>query len=123
MGFLVIAEPQAQFDAWLQSQRQSPPPPPPTDANLQRGQVLFTSLSCAMCHGIQGTMASAKHAPDLTHLASRRTLAAGTVANTPANLRAWIADPQKIKPGTNMPATPMSGEDLDAIVAYLGSLK
>jgi cytochrome c oxidase subunit 2 len=77
-----------------------------------------------MCHSIQGAQfAGAQHAPDLTHLASRQTIAAGTLKNTAENLASWIRDPQIHKPGTAMPATPLSQEDLDAVVAYLGGLK
>jgi cytochrome c oxidase subunit 2 len=121
MGFLVIAQPQAEYDAWVAAERKSAPPPP--DAKLQHGQMLFTSTACAMCHTVQGTLANGKHAPDLTHVGSRRTLAAGTLANTPENLKRWISNPQQIKPGANMPAIPMSNDDLDAIVSYVGSLK
>ncbi|MBG9387613.1 c-type cytochrome [Caenimonas sp. DR4.4] len=121
MGLLVVADPPAQYEAWVQAQRT--PPAPPTGAKAIRGQQLFQSTSCAMCHAIGGTIASAQHAPDLTHLASRSTLAAGTLANTPAQLAAWIADPQKHKPGVNMPSTPISRDDLDALVAYLETLK
>jgi cytochrome c oxidase subunit 2 len=121
MGLLVVAEPPAQFDAWLQAQRQSATPP--TDAQALRGQSVFQSVSCAMCHTVQGTLAQGKRAPDLTHLASRQTLAAGTLPNTPQHLASWIADPQKHKPGTSMPATPLSADDLQAIVTYLGTLK
>jgi cytochrome c oxidase subunit 2 len=121
MALVVVAEPPEQFQAWLQAQRA--PAPEPTDARQQRGKQLVQSVSCAMCHTVQGTLAQGKRGPDLTHLASRRTLAAGTLPNTPQDLARWIADPQQHKPGTNMPATPMSGEDLQAIVAYLGSLK
>jgi cytochrome c oxidase subunit II len=121
MGLLLVAEPPAQFDAWTQAQRA--PAPEPADAKARRGQALFLSGACAMCHAIQGTPANGQQAPDLTHLASRQTLAAGTLANTPAQLAAWISDPQAHKPGANMPAVPLSAEDLDALVAYLGSLK
>jgi cytochrome c oxidase subunit 2 len=121
MGLLVVAHPPAEFESWLQAQRK--PAAEPGEPRAQRGQQLFQSLSCAMCHTVQGTQAGGKRAPDLTHLASRRTLAAGTLPNTPEQLASWIADPQRFKPGTNMPATPMSAEDLQAIVAYLGTLK
>jgi cytochrome c oxidase subunit 2 len=121
MGLLVIADPPAQYEAWVQAQRQ--PAAEPQDAKAQRGKALFQALSCAMCHAVQGTLANAQRAPDLTHVASRRTLAAGTLPNTPQDLRSWISDPQIHKPGTNMPATPLSNEDLDALVAYLGGLK
>jgi cytochrome c oxidase subunit 2 len=121
MGLLVVADPPAQFDAWKQAQLA--PAAEPSDPVLQRGQHLFRSLSCAMCHAVQGTAAQGRQGPDLTHVASRRTLAAGTLANEPGALREWIRDPQRHKPGVNMPATPMSDADLDALVAYLGSLK
>jgi cytochrome c oxidase subunit 2 len=121
MGLLVVADAPAQYDAWVQTQRT--PSLPPTEAKAMRGRQLFESTSCAMCHAIGGTQANAQHAPDLTHVGSRATLAAGTLPNTPSDLASWIRDPQKLKPGTNMPATPMSRDDLDALVAYLGSLK
>jgi cytochrome c oxidase subunit 2 len=76
-----------------------------------------------MCHTVRGTLAGARTAPDLTHLASRRTLAAGTLPNTPEDLRRWLTDPQAIKPGTKMPRVPMSDDDLSALVAYLERLK
>ena len=121
MALLVVADPPEQYEAWLQAQRQ--PAAEPTDATAQRGKMLFQSTTCAMCHTVQGTLAQGKHAPDLTHVASRQTLAAGTLPNTREALASWIADPQKHKPGTNMPATPLSPEDLQAIVAYLGGLR
>ena len=121
MAFNVQAEPPEQFEAWRK--QQLTPPAPPADAGALRGQAVFQSSSCAMCHAVAGTLAGAQHAPDLSHVASRQTLAAGTLPNTPAQLAAWIADPQKFKPGTTMPATPLSGEDLAALVAYLGTLK
>jgi cytochrome c oxidase subunit II len=121
MGLLVIAEPPAQFDAWAQAQRA--PAAEPQDPMARRGKALFQSGACAMCHAIQGTLANGQQAPDLTHLAGRQTLAAGTLPNTPEQLAAWISDPHKHKPGVNMPATPLSSDDLAALVAYLGSLK
>jgi cytochrome c oxidase subunit 2 len=121
MAFDVQAHEPAEFEAWRQ--RQLAPAPEPTDARTQRGKALFQSTSCAMCHAVQGTLAQGRRAPDLTHFASRRTIGAGTLPNTPGNLASWIADPHKHKPGVNMPANPMSGEDLAALVAYLGMLK
>ena len=122
MGLVVVADPPEQYEQWAAAQRQ--PAPDPTDAKAQRGKQVFQSSSCAMCHAIEGAdFAGAQHAPDLTHVASRQTLAAGTLKNTPGNLSAWIRDPQLFKPGSAMPATPLSQEDLDAIVAYLGELK
>jgi cytochrome c oxidase subunit 2 len=121
MAFEVHAQEPAEYEAWRQAQLK--PAPEPTDPQAQRGKQLFQSIQCAMCHTVQGTIAQAHNAPDLTHLASRRTIAAGTLPNTRANLASWIMDPQKHKPGTNMPSNPLSGEDLDALVAYLETLK
>lgn len=121
MGLEVHAQPPAEYEAWRQAQLQ--PAPEPTDPRAQRGKQLFQSIQCAMCHSVQGTIAQGKQAPDLTHLASRRMIAAGTLPNTPENLASWILDPQQHKPGANMPANPMSGDDLAALVAYLGTLK
>jgi cytochrome c oxidase subunit 2 len=121
MGLLVVADPPEQFQAWLQAQRR--PAAEPTDPLAKRGLAVFQAASCALCHAVQGTPAQGRRAPDLTHVASRRTLAAGTLPNTPQQLAAWIADPQQAKPGTNMPATPLSPEDLEALVAFLGGLK
>ena len=121
MALTVKALPQAEYDQWHDAQLK--PPPQPSDEKQKRGQELFLTGSCMMCHAIQGTTANARHAPDLTHIASRDTLAAGTLPNTPSNLAAWIRDPSKFKPGVNMPAHPVSAEDLDALVAYLESLK
>lgn len=121
MAFEVHAHPPAEYEGWRQAQLA--PPPEPADATAQRGRMLFQSIQCAMCHSVQGTVAGARTAPDLTHFASRRTIGAGTLPNTPANLASWIADPHQHKPGVNMPANPLSGDDLAALVAYLGTLK
>lgn len=121
MAFEVHAHPPAEYEAWRQAQLQ--PPPESTDPTVQRGKALFQSIQCAMCHAVQGTLAQARKAPDLTHFASRRTIAAGTLPNDAANLASWILDPHKHKPGVNMPANKMSAEDLAALVAYLGTLK
>lgn len=121
MGLVVNAVAPADYEAWLQAQRR--PAAPPVGARAQRGKSVFEASACAMCHAIQGTRAQARYGPDLTHLASRQTLAAGTLPNTPQALASWIADPQKHKPGANMPLTPLSPDDLDALVAYLETLK
>jgi DNA primase len=117
----VVAEAPQAFEAWADAQRK--PAPEPTDEKAKRGKSLFLSGPCMMCHNISGTPATARRAPDLTHLASRPTLAAGTLPNNPANLAAWIKDPQSIKPGVNMPANALVPDDRDALLAYLGTLK
>jgi len=121
MALLVTAMPQDEYDKWAAAQRESAPEP--ADKQQARGLELFVNGTCAMCHAIQGTPAHGRRAPDLTHLASRRTLAAGTLPNTRGHLAGWILDPQGIKPGVNMPANPMPPEDLDALLAYLEALK
>jgi cytochrome c oxidase subunit 2 len=121
MGLFVIAEPQDKFDQWAAAQRL--PAPPAGGSDAAHGKSLFESTACAMCHTVQGTLAQGKHAPDLTHLAGRQTLAAGVLPNTHDSLAGWIADPQRYKPGTNMPTIPMSSQDLQAIVAWLETLK
>ena len=121
MAFLVVAEPPSQFAAWLAGQRDTAPTP--TDSLARRGRDVFLASTCVMCHAISGTPAGSRIGPDLTHLASRRTLAAGTLANTRSNLTGWIVDPQVIKPGVKMPPNRFSGPDLIALVAYLETLK
>ncbi|MDB4912078.1 MAG: cytochrome c oxidase, subunit, partial [Gemmatimonadetes bacterium] len=100
MGMLVIAEPQDKYDAWIKAQQS--PGAEPTDSTAAHGKTVFMGTTCAMCHAIGGTSAGALTGPDLTHIGSRRTIAAGTLANTDGNLMAWITDPQRIKPGVLM---------------------
>jgi cytochrome c oxidase subunit 2 len=121
MGLLVIAESQERYDAWIRAQRT--PGAEPADSLAARGKTVFLGTSCAMCHSIGGTSAGAQLGPDLTHIASRRTIAAGTLPNTEGNLLSWIADPQQIKPGTIMPATKLNPSDMKALVAYLRQLQ
>jgi cytochrome c oxidase subunit II len=120
MRLLIVAQPEADFALWQKAQRE--PARTPTDEVQQRGQQVFLSGTCVMCHTIRGTPAGGKVAPDLTHLASRRTIAAGAVPNTRGHLAGWILDPQSIKPGANMPPNVLSPQDLQALIDYLGSL-
>ena len=121
MGTFIIAEPRAKFDAWWNDQLQ--PAAAPTADEAKAGEELFLRRPCVMCHRIGGTPAGGTVAPDLTHIASRQTLAAGTLTMSRGNLAAWIADPQGIKPGSNMPVVELSGDELNAVVAYLEGLK
>src|SRR5204862_7381180 len=107
--------------AWLEAQQH--PAVAPSDALQQRGQEVFLSSACVLCHTIRGTPAGAKAGPDLTHLASRQTLAAGTLPNTRGHLAGWIVDAQRIKPGTRMPPVNIPATDMDPLLAYLGSLQ
>lgn len=121
MLFLVVAVPPEEFDAWLEAQRQ--PAVAPTSQNTQAGLDIFLEEGCAECHAIRGTAAMGSLGPDLTHLASRLTLGAGSVTNNRGNLAGWIADPHGIKPGSLMPTSSLSGEALQSLVAYLESLE
>jgi cytochrome c oxidase subunit II len=122
MMLYVIAEPQAQFDAWLAAQRL--PAAAPTSPDALRGKEHFERMACSFCHTIKGTPALGTVGPDLTHLASRRTIAGGMLPNDTANLSAWITHAQSLKPGAQMPdMTQFTGEHLHEIVAYLQSLK
>ena len=123
MYVLVVAEPPEQFAAWLD--RQSQPAAQPATPPAQRGQQVFLAAGCAECHTIRGvhTLAIGTVGPDLTHFGSRQTLAAMPRANTRENLAIWLLDPQRLKPGSWMPGTPLSPEDLDALVVYLESLR
>jgi cytochrome c oxidase subunit 2 len=116
MEVLVIAQPRAQFDQWLRDQAA---PAPGTGPGLE----LFLNKGCANCHAIRGTNAQAQVGPDLTHVGSRRTLAAGTLVNDRAGLRRWLRDPQHEKPGAKMPQSPLSASDIDTLVTYLEGLK
>jgi len=121
MAFYVVAEPRIEFERWLAQQRAEASTP--GDSLAQDGERVFLSSSCAMCHSIAGTGAGSNNGPDLTHLASRRTIAAGTLPNNAANLEAWILAPQTIKPGAKMPANRIDPGSLRALVAYLQGLK
>ncbi|KUY90346.1 cytochrome B [Burkholderia sp. RF7-non_BP1] len=119
MAFEVVAEPPDAFRAWLAAQRQ-PAPAPAVDAE-RRGRHVFDAR-CADCHTVRGTDAAGDAGPDLSHLGSRRLLAAGTLDNTPDNLRRWIAHAQQIKPQTLMPSFALAPRDADDLAAYLATL-
>jgi cytochrome c oxidase subunit 2 len=121
MNLLVVAQSPSDFRHWLDQQRQ--PPAPPTDPVTATGERVFERSACAACHTVAGTTAMGQMGPDLTHLASRRTLAAGTLANTPGNLAGWIANAQGIKPGNDMPTMTLPPGDLQALVAWLETLQ
>jgi cytochrome c oxidase subunit II len=121
MALWVVAESEPQFEAWRNAQLQ--PAVSPSDPDMQRGQQVFLNSACVLCHSIRGTTAAGSVAPDLTHIGSRISIAAGTLPNTKGNLAGWIADPQKIKPGNHMAVVPVRSEDLQPLADYLESLK
>ena len=118
MRIRVIAQSQAEFDAWQQQQARTIAAPA---ADVAEGARIFQERTCVNCHVIGGT--GIPVGPDLTHLASRETLAAGVIQNSPENLYNWIKDPQTIKPGSYMPDLQLPEEELRALVAYLGTLR
>lgn len=120
MALPVVAETPAAFDAWLARERL--PAGAPVSAAAIQGASRFVSAGCGTCHAIRGTNAGGTRGPDLTHFASRRTLAAGTLDNTPRHVTRWLSDPQAVKPGNRMPRTSLSAVQLGSIVSYLGTL-
>jgi cytochrome c oxidase subunit 2 len=121
MRFTIAADEPAAFKAYLDAQR-APAVEPQTDAQ-RRGRHVFLSSTCVMCHTIRGTIAGARTGPDLTHVASRPTIAGGTLPNTRGNLAGWILDPQHVKPGNRMPSQSLPAGDVHALLDYLESLK
>jgi cytochrome c oxidase subunit 2 len=135
----VYVDPPAQFQRWLSEQQRAqseiPDPPPGAPAASARvssdlknvdprdGQLVFEQNACINCHTVVGTVANGRFGPDLTHLMSRATLAAGAMPNTPENLQAWIADPSQFKPGSLMPAMHLTETQNAQITAYLLTLK
>jgi cytochrome c oxidase subunit 2 len=118
----VYVEPRADFDRWVQAQRQPVAAAAPADTSAAEGRRLFESTACINCHAVAGTVANGRFGPDLTHLMSRDTLASGAAPNTPENLRLWIQNPDAIKPGSLMPAMNLSDQDFDGLTAYLLTL-
>jgi len=120
MAMLVVAEAPPAFAAWKAAQLRAALPP--TTPEGLAGQAAFVA-NCGACHAVRGAGAGGILGPDLTHLMSRRTIAAGLLPNTPGNLSAWIADAQSLKPGTRMPSMVLPAPELTAIVAYLETLQ
>jgi cytochrome c oxidase subunit II len=119
MFLRVIAQTPNAFHSWATAQQK----PANQDPQPSTAKSAFGTLACVNCHAIRGTPAIGRFGPDLTHLMSRQTLAAGVLANTAQNLRSWINGPQHAKPGCFMPSMKLTAEQLDQIVSYLQSLK
>ena len=115
----VVVRPKTEFAQWVAAEQA----PAVSDPALSSQRAVFESLSCVNCHAVKGTASVGTFGPDLTHLMSRATLASGMIPNTKEKLRDWIKDPQSIKPGCLMPDMQLSDAQLDAVVAYLTSLK
>ncbi len=115
----VVVDPPRDFERWLENEQR----PGIADPSVSAGRSAFLAQSCINCHAVNGTHARGRYAPDLTHLMARQTLAAGMVPNTSENLRSWIENPQRTKPGCLMPGFGLSERQRDDIVAYLVTLR
>jgi len=128
----VIVHPQGEFENWVAAQKPdsatdtnlvaAQKPDSATDTQVKAGRDVFFSTSCVNCHTINGTEANGKFGPDLTHLMSRQTLGSGAALNTPEKLRAWVRNPQNLKPGCYMPDMQLTDEEMDQLVRYLLTL-
>src|SRR5262249_46878146 len=114
----VYVDSREDFARWIEAQKQ----PARRDESVARGREVFERTTCMSCHAIAGTAATGRFGPDLTHLMSRDTLGAGIIQNTRENLRSWIQDPGKVKPGVLMPAMGLGDAELEAVTDYLMTL-
>jgi len=121
MALWVTAVPMAEYLRWVDASRM--PSKVPSTPKQRKGQEVFMNSPCPLCHTIQGTPASGRTGPDLTHFASRRSIAAGTVPNRRGFLGGWILDAQHIKPGSQMPSIPLEQGELEPLIDYLESLR
>jgi cytochrome c oxidase subunit 2 len=115
----VVAEGPNDFHSWAAEQQKTAY----GDPQVKDAKAAFGTLACVNCHTIRGTPAVGRFGPDLTHLMSRQTLAAGVLTNTTQNLQSWVNDPQQAKPGCFMPSMKLTDEQLNQVVSYLQSLK
>ncbi|WP_246093961.1 MULTISPECIES: cytochrome c oxidase subunit II [Mesorhizobium] len=121
MAIVVIAEAPVDYERWAAAQRGDAMVP--ADPDAAAGQAAFLAKPCAACHTVRGTPANGTTGPDLTHIGARQTIGAGLLETTRGSLAAWIADPQTLKPGNNMPMVPLTSVELQNISAYMESLK
>jgi cytochrome c oxidase subunit 2 len=121
MGLLVVVEPRADFERWYEAQLASTTLP--QEPLALEGRQAFLDNACPLCHSVRGTEAGGRVGPDLTHLASRQTIAAGRLPNSTAALQRWVVDPHVFKPGVKMPQNPLTPRELEALVVYLESLR
>jgi len=117
----VYVDTPADFAAWVAQQQK--PAAAPADAAAAEGKAVYEANACVNCHRVQGTPSKGAFGPDLTHVASRDTIASGAIPNTPENLKKWIADPNEMKPGALMPAMRLNDHDLDAVTKYMTTLR
>jgi cytochrome c oxidase subunit II len=118
----VYVQPRQEFDRWVKAQQQTDWPPEGLSHDATEGRKVFERTACINCHAIAGTIADGRFGPELSHLMSRETIAAGIAPNTAQNLRTWIQNPDTLKPGARMPAMGLSDQELDEVTAYMMAL-
>jgi cytochrome c oxidase subunit 2 len=115
----VYVQSREDFDRWIQAQSH----PAQANDSVAEGRHIFESTACINCHTVSGTVANGRFGPDLTHLMSRDTIASGIAPNNPGQLREWIRNPDTLKPGSKMPAMQLGDHELNAVTAYLATLR
>jgi cytochrome c oxidase subunit 2 len=121
MALRIVVETPGDFARWREAQiAEAAPPATPEE---EAGRRVMEGKACGACHTVRGTAAAGTLGPDLTHVGGRQTIAAGMLPTTRGSLAAWIADPQTVKPGNNMPMVPLTAEELQAVSAYLAGLR
>jgi cytochrome c oxidase subunit 2 len=113
-----VHEPE-EFERWARSQKASARL---VDDTVE-GRAIFQTTACVNCHTVRGVSEIGEFGPDLTHLMSRSTIAAGAAPNNRAELIDWITDPDHIKPGARMPAMKLEPEQIAKVADFLGSLQ
>lgn len=121
MRLVMIAHPSEEYDDMVSHLAEEAAAP--RGVLAQDGQRVFAQTGCGTCHAVRGTLNAGAKGPDLTHLASRRTIGAGTFDNSRGNLAGWVVDPQGMKPGALMPAQSLEPDELEALLAYLEELE
>jgi cytochrome c oxidase subunit 2 len=115
----VYVDSRDEFEKWVRNEQKSAV----ADMAAEEGRRIFETTACINCHTLTGTVADGRFGPDLTHLMSRDTIASGAAPNTSENLKAWIQDPDSVKPGSLMPGMKLNEHDLDKLTAYLETLR
>ncbi|HEY3053575.1 MAG TPA: c-type cytochrome [Thermoanaerobaculia bacterium] len=119
---LIFTDDPRQFDSWLARQRSAATIP--STAEATRGRDVFLTARCTLCHSVRGVaVAEEPLGPDLTHVASRATLASGALPNHAGELAAWIVDAETLKPGAGMPINNIEASELQLLLAYLRTLR
>jgi cytochrome c oxidase subunit 2 len=121
MRAVVIAKTPEEFDQWVKDHQAGPAEP--ADELALQGKLIFETGACTGCHTIDGTAAVGKTGPNLTHMGSRTSIAGGMLNNTEGGLRRWLADPPAVKPSSVMPNLNLTKTEVEALAAYLQSLK